>query len=71
MLILVLVLALDIQAFQQITSGISANMNGAYWTVAMSVVVLGGVLAWLRMPDEKKTTTTTTAKPKKKAKKKK
>ena len=66
MLILLLVLAMDVRAFQDITSGIQANMNAAYWTIAFSVVILGGVLVWLKQPAETKKTAATS---KKKAKK--
>ena len=52
MLVLVLVLAFDVAAFGDIVNGISSNLTRSYWMIAMSVVVLGGLLVWYRQPDE-------------------
>jgi len=64
LLVLVLVLALDVAAFGDITNGVQTNLNRAYWTIAMSVVVLGGMLAWYMQPEEKAKKPATTSKKK-------
>jgi hypothetical protein len=49
--VLVGVLVIAYSVLQGIIAGGETSMLGEAWVIGMSVVVLGGVLVWLRMPE--------------------